>query len=77
MPFISSNSTQLSAQVSLEMSQVILVDLPIAKDSCLPSGSLGNLLMTCVMLDTSDASRNHPSPARSSELDNSRGNIDV
>lgn len=33
VPFISWNSTQLSAQVSLEIFQVILADLPIPKNS--------------------------------------------
>lgn len=33
MPFISSNSTHLSAEVSLEIFQVIPIDLQIPKDS--------------------------------------------
>lgn len=65
MPFISSNLTLLSAQVSLEIFQVILVDLQIPKDSGL-QWILGKSPDDLQILDTSDVIRNHPYLARSS-----------
>lgn len=59
MPFISSNLTLLSAQVSLEIFQVILVDLQIPKDSGL-QWILGKSPDDLQILDTSDVIRNHP-----------------